>query len=248
MFIFVNETLYNQEKNVHELVSIHGNMFKYPYWFINMETPFYDFSEKPFFARDCNKRLRDVICDVYLEVILKLSKFKSKEEVKKTTLKIIEQLHPSTSDRLNRNSKYNILLKETMKAYSGEGQVITYKREDCKIGVFYSNFGGYVVKYDSRNYNTYNDKEIFYKIQNKKLEEKIKENEKLKDVLAWIDSNIVSRIKEIKYSEIRILLKIAESRIINLDLELEEKRFLILEIERQAISLMFGGMENDLPF
>lgn len=248
MFIFVFENSHNEERGVNELVEVYDNMFKYPHWFVKMDTPLYGFSEQPFFAKDCNKRLRNVICDIYLKVIVRLSKFKSKEEVKKATLKIIEQLHPSTLDRIDRNSRYNILLREVLKTYAGKGQIVTYKREDRRIGVFYSKFGGFVVKYDSRDYNIYNDEEIFYKIQTCELEKKIKEDTKLKSVLAWIDLNITLRIKKIKYSEVKVLLKIAESRIMNLDLELEEKNFFILEIERQAISLLFKNIEKDLPF
>lgn len=248
MFIFVFELSHNEERGVNELVEVHDNMSKYPHWFIKMDTPLYGFSEQPFFAKDCNQKLRDVICDIYLKVIVRLSEFKSKKEVKKATLKIIEQLYPSILDRINRNSRYNILLREVLEAYAGKDRIVTYEREDRKIGVFYSKFGGYVVKYDSRDYNIYNDKEIFYKIKTCKLDKKIKKDEELKNVLAWVDLNIVLKIKKLKYQEIRILLKIAESRIMSLDLELEEKNFFILEIERQTISLLFGGMENDLPF
>lgn len=250
MWVFVDEYEHNIKRNIYEKVDVYGTKHMSPHWFIEMKIPARnDFSKQPFFAKNCNQKLRRVISKIYLDVILKLAKFKSKKEVKRITLEILEQLYPSTLDRMNLNSKYNILLKETIKAYETRENVMVYKREH-KIGIFSDwSMGAVVVKYDSSNYYEYDKNQIFYEAKyDNELKEKLKKRPKLIKILAWVDLNIVSRIKKINYQEVIILADIARSRIMNLDMDFEEKIFFADSIEEQSITLLFKNIGNDLPF
>lgn len=256
MWVFVDECEHNIKRNIYEKVEVYGAKNMSPHWFIGMKIPARnDFSEQPFFAKDCNQKLRRVISKIYLDVILKLAEFKSKKEVKRITLGILELLYPSTLDRISPNSKYNILLKETIKTYETRESVV-YNNEHPKISIHHRPSEGIVVKYNNKGYDEYGDNQIFYKYKydivpykcEKDIKKDIEENLELAKILAWVDLNIVSRIKKINYQEVIILADIARSRIMKLDMDFEEKIFYADSIKGQSITLLFKNIENDLPF